>query len=133
MRYLALFVLIATIMLTGCIPTTELIPDGHYTIQLTQSHNLWGQNAVHITRCLNTDKRDGFCSPQDTRQYEYSETATGPGAQLVSSVLLGASAGIPIMYGLMHQRTAQITQSIGGQTIRTSTLVAGPIPGGVAP
>lgn len=124
---------ILTLFLAGCIPTTDLIQDGHYTIQLTQSHAVWGQNVVHITRCLNTDKRDGFCSPQEHRQTTGMETAVGPGVQLVSSVLLGASAGIPIMYGLMHQRTSQITQSIGGQTIRTSTLVAGPVPGGVAP
>lgn len=103
------YLLAGLLFLTGCIPTTEMIQDGHYSIQLTQSHNVWGQNVVHITRCLNTDKKDGFCTPQDSRQYEYSETVAGPGPQLVSAAFLGASivgGAALMMHGLQTQRVA---------------------------
>ena len=99
------------VSLVGCVPTTDLIQDGHYTIQLTQSRNIWGQNVVHETRCLNTDKIDGFCAPHKG----VSGTSTivqAPGPEMASAVLSAASilgGAAIISHGIRHQAVPQGT------------------------
>ena len=48
MRYAALFVLIAIIMLTGCAQSSETVRHGDTMFLLTQTQNQWAENAVLI-------------------------------------------------------------------------------------
>lgn len=116
-------VLALCLVLGGCVPTTQLVQDGHYTIQLTQSRNIWGQNVVHTTRCLNTEKVEGFCKPQEGPQTASGGTFSGPGVQLASSLLNAAAiaGGAAIMMHGLQTQAVSPGVNLGGNSI--STLV----------
>lgn len=104
--------------LSACSPVTQLIPDGHYQIQLTQSRNLFGQNVVHVTRCHVADMKHGFCNDSDIRQSEQMETIAAPGAQIVSSAILGASilgGTALLMHGMQSRAVSQSAAPVTSQ------------------
>ena len=63
MRYAALFVLIAIIMLTGCAQSSETVRHGDTTFLLTQTQNQWAENAVLISEC-EKELANGVCKPK---------------------------------------------------------------------
>ncbi len=130
--------LCAVMLMAGCAPTTQLISDGHYNIQLTQSKNFWGQNVTHVTRCAKSDMKDGFCAPQDTRQYEQTEIAAAPGPEIVKAAVIGASilgGTALLMHGYRNQNVSQPNRgAMEGSSISTINMCGtGPAFPGMSP
>ena len=127
----AITIIIASLFCVSCIPTTDMIQDGHYWIQITQSRNIWGQNVVHVTRCHVSNKDNGYCAGDDIRQSEQMYTVGGPGPQIASS-LLNAAAIVGGAAILMHGlQTQNVSRPAGGlnfnQAQTASTLSSGPV------
>ena len=123
MRILA--VVIASLLCTVCAPSTEMIQDGHYWIQLTQSHNVWSQNVVHVTRCHVSNKDSGYCAGDDLRQYEQTALAAGPGPQIASSLLNAAAivgGAAILMHGLQTQNVSRPASLNAQMDVRASTV-----------
>jgi hypothetical protein len=110
-KYFSYFGIVLCLMLSACVPQTQMIQDGHEWVQLTQSYNIWGANVVKQTHCKQTELRDGFCY-QPQGQNSSSVIAEAPGPKLVGAVLTSAamvgSAGL-LMNGLQTQRVPQLT------------------------
>ncbi len=118
-------VLMLALLLSGCLPTTDMIQDGHYWIQLTQTHNVWSQNVVHVTRCHVSNKDSGYCAGDDLRQYEHMETIAGPGPQIASSLLNAAAivgGAAILMHGLQTQNVSRPASLNANMDVRASTV-----------
>jgi hypothetical protein len=116
MRYAALFVLIAVIMLTGCTPHHEMIQHGNQKILFSQTQNVWTDNVLLVTPCKEK-LANGQCDPDGPTQVT---TATGKGAGIVGGVGGGVVSALIIRDGLIKSK-ANVKQN--NQTdIRASTV-----------
>lgn len=107
-------------MLGGCANSMDLIQHGNEWVQVSQPYNLWGSNAVTVTRC---DKLyNGFCpagSPAET------VVVAGPmpgllGAGLTSAAILGGSA--IIADGLKGSKSSVTQKNSNRNDVRASTV-----------
>ena len=146
MRYLALFALIATIMLSaGCGGGTRVIKDGFNARQVTEEPIRF----LHSTRSWDTtcrwdqlmmEKGSGswFCPPEGNFDSHVMVAHIDPPKSdaVISAAIHGLFfvGGMSALGALMPATQISNSQSVGGQTIRTSTVCVGcPTPGGVAP
>lgn len=97
MRYAALFVLIAVIMLTGCAPHHEMIQHGNQKILFSQTQNVWTDNVLLVTPCKEK-LANGQCDPDGPTQVT---TATGKGAGVVGGMGSGVVSSLIIRDGLV--------------------------------
>jgi hypothetical protein len=119
--------LAALLLLSGCIPTTDMIQDGHDWIQLTQTHTLWGHNVVSQHRCNVDDKIGGYCP---SAKYAQTELVQGPGPQIAGMVLNTAAivtGTALLMHGLQTQNVARTGGLTFNQAQTSSTLSNGPV------
>ena len=146
MRYLALFVLIATIMLTAaCGGGTRVVKDGYNARQVTEEPIRF----LRATRSWDTtcrwdqlvmDKQgDWFCPPEENYKTHVAQVPLASPAKsdaVISAAIHGLFfvGGMSALGALMPATQVSNTNSVGGQTIRTSTTCIGcETPGGVAP
>lgn len=109
------------LLLSACVPQTQMIQDGHSWVQLTQSYNFWGANVVKETHCRQTELKDGFCwQPNGENARSLITEAPGPkltGAVLTSAAIIGG-AGL-LMHGQMNQPVPQQASPVGPVNVST--------------
>ena len=122
MKSILAVLMLFSVLISGCIPETQIIQDGHEVIQLTQTHNFWGANVVKETHCLRSEMKDGFCWKAERKA---STIVEAPGVKLTGAALNSAaivsSAGL-LMHGLMNQPVAPPAQMQVFPNSHVSTL-----------
>jgi hypothetical protein len=120
MSVVTLFLVGSTLFLSACAPSTDLVQHGNEWVQVSQPYNLWGSNAVTVTRCGKL--YNGFCpegSPTET------VIIAGPmpgllGAGLTSAAVLGGSA--IIADGLKGSKSSVTQKNSNRNDVRASTV-----------